>query len=144
MGRASWFATLAALVALGATVIAPSTAGAEEPDAGTEEQTAGAEEAGEKQGEGNPLQTLDRAVDRTPHRGLIIDALSAGPYTYLLVQRSGEEPEERWVVTMRDGLEPGMLVRVAPIGRRRGFESARLHRQFDELWFAAVRAVEPD
>jgi uncharacterized OB-fold protein len=87
----------------------------------------------------NPLASLDRAVDKTPRQGAVVEVVPAGPYRYALVDFDGTE---RWVVSLRQSFDAGDRVRVVPSGLARDFESARTGMVFDELLFAAVKRVD--
>jgi len=91
----------------------------------------------------NPMETLDRSVDRTAKDGYIAEMVAAGPYTYARVGLGqGDDYEERWVVAMRGGLEEGDVVRVTPMGVRRDYTSKRTGLAFEELWFATVKLID--
>ena len=69
--------------------------------------------------------------------GRVDERLEAGSYAYLRVARDGAS--DAWVVAVRPRARVGDRVRVNAVGRAQRFESKRLARRFDELWFAAVR-----
>jgi hypothetical protein len=72
--------------------------------------------------------------------GRVVERLDAGPYAYLRVARDGAG--DAWVVSMVGKPHPGDRVHVDAVGRADHFDSARLGRRFDDLWFAAVRTSD--
>lgn len=72
--------------------------------------------------------------------GRVVERLDAGPYAYLRVARDGAG--DAWVVSMRGTVRAGDRVHVDAVGRVERFDSARLGRSFDDLWFAAVRTSD--
>jgi len=74
---------------------------------------------------------------------VVLERVPAGSYLYLRVAAQGRE---RWAATLASFEPRGTsLVRLTVFGRAHHFHSARLDRDFDELWFAGVspRAVPP-
>ncbi len=88
-----------------------------------------------------PLGPLQRyalpASERVAFAATVLERLDAGAYGYLRVAR--EDGAQAWVVTMRPSVDAGARVRVTAYGRARDFDSKRLKRRFDELYFASVR-----
>ncbi len=89
----------------------------------------------------NPFATfaLPKA-ERLSFEGRVVDRLDAGSYVYLEVERSSGE--RSWTVTLSssDGAKRGVeAVRVVAVGYASDFESKRLGRTFDGLYFAVVR-----
>jgi hypothetical protein len=91
---------------------------------------------------GNPLvrAALSAAEEFTVEAD-VIEQLPAGGYLYLRVV---EHRREHWVATLASTAPKGARrVRLQVFGRARDFHSARLGRDFAELWFAAAQpAVE--
>jgi hypothetical protein len=86
-----------------------------------------------------PLQqyALPQA-ERLSFDAKVVERLDAGSYGYLRVARDdGAAPV--WIATLRPSVEVGARVRVTTFGRARDFDSRRLKRRFDDLYFAAVR-----
>lgn len=72
--------------------------------------------------------------------GEVAEVLEAGNYTYFaLVDQGGVR---RWVVTPGGQYRGATRLRVRSFGRRHGFESERLRRRFDDLYFVSV--LEPE
>jgi hypothetical protein len=113
-----------------APIAAPSTA----PQAAAEVSSRPAES-----GALGPLQRYALpASERTSFDATVIERVDAGSYGYLRVQRDGNAAPT-WVVTMRPSVGVGTRVHVTAFGRARNFDSKRLGRRFDDLYFAAVR-----
>lgn len=74
--------------------------------------------------------------DQPIWRGVVVDRLAAGSYTYL---RIDVDAHERWVAVVGSGHGVGDRVVVESMGVHRDFHSRRLGRAFDELHFASVR-----
>jgi hypothetical protein len=71
----------------------------------------------------------------------VLERRAAGSYVYLRVAADGRE---RWAATVASLVPPNAeQVRLTVLGRARNFHSARLDRDFAELWFVAVRDVSP-
>jgi len=85
-----------------------------------------------------PPATQAPAAGDERFTGRVLERLPAGPYTYLQV---ATEAGARWVVTM--GAAPEGLVEVRNMGIRKQFHARRLGRDFDELVFGIVAAVDP-
>lgn len=85
-----------------------------------------------------PPATQAPAAGDERFTGRVLERLPAGPYTYLQVATEGGT---RWVVTM--GAAPEGLVEVRNMGIRKQFHARRLGRDFDELVFGIVAAVDP-
>ena len=84
---------------------------------------------------GSPLQGLAPAHEREWH-GVVEERLVAGSYSYLAVR---DAAALRWVAVMGPGEPPGRTVVVHAMGMRTDFHSARLDRDFAELFFATVQ-----
>ena len=82
------------------------------------------------------------AGERVLFDGHVVERLDAGSYVYLAVDKS---PTERvWVVTLASskGAAPGVAnVHVVAMGHATHFDSKRLGRSFDDLYFAVVRST---
>ena len=91
--------------------------------------------------EGNPLAIYGLpAADRIRFAGRVVERLVAGSYTYLEIERAAGD--RAWVVTLTtsEGAALGIDdVNVVAVGHARNFESKRLRRRFDDLYFAVVR-----
>ncbi|HEU4408460.1 MAG TPA: hypothetical protein VFS43_24570 [Polyangiaceae bacterium] len=103
---------------------------------------AAAPEAPARPAEGGALGPLQRyalpAAERTSFDGVVLERLDAGSYGYLRVRRDGDAAPT-WVVTMLPSVGVGARVHVKAYGRARDFDSRRLGRRFDDLYFATVR-----
>lgn len=91
---------------------------------------------------GNPLAraALSAAEELTVDAD-VVESVPAGSYLYLRVV---EHRREHWVATLASTAPKGVSrVRVQVFGRAKGFHSARLGRDFEELWFAAVQPAVP-
>jgi hypothetical protein len=99
-------------------------------------------EAPPRPAEGGALGPLQRyalpASERTSFDAIVIERLDAGSYGYLRVRREGDAAPT-WVVTLRPSVEAGARVHVIAFGRARDFDSKRLGRRFDDLYFGTVR-----
>jgi hypothetical protein len=92
---------------------------------------------------GNPLTSAAlSAADEFTVDGEVIERLPAGSYVYLRVVANGEA---HWVAALTS-LTPKNVTRarVHVFGRANDFHSARLGRDFAELWFAAVQPAVPE
>ncbi|WP_146157538.1 TOBE domain-containing protein [Enhygromyxa salina] len=87
----------------------------------------------EKTASGPPLG-LEPAATATLE-GEVAEVLSAGSYTYFQLRT---DAQDRWIVIMGAGPEPGARVRVSVMGERAGFYSPRLDRHFASLSFATI------
>lgn len=80
------------------------------------------------------------ATERLRFEGRVIERVQAGSYTYLLVERAGGA--RSWVVTLASssGAQSRVSrVQVLAMGYAAHFDSKRLARTFDGLYFAVVR-----
>jgi hypothetical protein len=78
------------------------------------------------------------AGERLSFDAVVLERLDAGSYGYLRVARDdGSAPT--WIATLRPSVEVGAHVHVTAFGHTRDFDSRRLKRRFDDLYFAAVR-----
>jgi hypothetical protein len=78
------------------------------------------------------------AGERLSFDAVVVERLDAGSYGYLRVTRDdGSAPA--WIATLRPSVEVGARVHVTAFGHTRDFDSPRLKRRFDDLYFAAVR-----
>jgi hypothetical protein len=82
----------------------------------------------------NPLAAI--TPEKQTITGRIEERLVAGSYVYLAVR--GRDDALRWAVVMGDAPVEGADVVLTSMGRRPGFRSARLGREFDELHFALL------
>jgi hypothetical protein len=91
---------------------------------------------------GGPLASLGpESRDRRTIAGRPVERLRAGSYTYLRVE--DDQGQRRWVVTLGRVPEGAARVEARTLARASDFQSKRLRRRFDELFFATVRAVAP-
>ncbi|MET0285899.1 MAG: hypothetical protein ABW352_15565 [Polyangiales bacterium] len=89
----------------------------------------------------NPLASLVRsAVDEPPLYGRVEQRISAGGYTYLGLRTAREGL--RWTVTMGRGEREGTEVSVRSLGFSPSFYSKRLQREFPNLVFGIVDALD--
>jgi hypothetical protein len=89
----------------------------------------------------NPLASLVRsALDEPPLYGRVEQRISAGSYSYLALRTS--EGAQRWTVTMGRGQPVGANVSVRSIGYSPRFYSKRLRREFPNLVFGIVSALD--
>lgn len=106
------------------------------------EPAPGASPAAAASAEGGALGPLQRyalpAAERASFDATVVERIDAGSYGYLRVLRDGAAAPA-WVVTMRPSVDVGARVRVTTFGHARDFDSRRLGRRFDDLYFAAVR-----
>jgi hypothetical protein len=106
------------------------------------EPSPGASPSAAASAEGGALGPLPRyalpAAERGSFDATVVERIDAGSYGYLRVQRDGSAAPA-WVVTMRPSVDVGARVRVTTFGHARDFDSRRLGRRFDDLYFAAVR-----
>jgi hypothetical protein len=73
--------------------------------------------------------------------GVARDRLDAGSYLYFEVE--ADDGATRWVATLRTSeARVGERVRVSTYATREGFESRRLARRFERLWFGRVAPVD--
>lgn len=80
------------------------------------------------------------ASERLRFEGRVIERVQASSYTYLLVERAGGA--RSWVVTLASSVgaqSQVSRVRVLAMGYAAHFNSKRLARTFDGLYFAVVR-----
>jgi hypothetical protein len=95
----------------------------------------------EAPGDTNPLASLVRsAVDEPPLYGRVEQRISAGSYTYLGLRTVRDEL--RWTVTMGRGESEGTEVSVRKLGFSPRFFSKRLQREFPDLVFGIVDALD--
>ena len=91
---------------------------------------------------GNPLaRAALSAAEEFTVEAEVIESVPAGGYLYLRIVEGGRA---HWVATLAS-LTPKDLkhARVQVFGRAKNFHSARLGRDFEELWFAAVQPAVP-
>jgi hypothetical protein len=112
------------------------------PPAAPSIATRAAAEASARPARDGALGPLQRyalpASERTSFDATVVERVDAGSYGYLRVRRDGDAAPT-WVVTMRPSVAVGARVHVTAFGRARDFDSKRLGRRFDDLYFAAVR-----
>ena len=89
----------------------------------------------------SPLSTFALpASEAMRFEGRVVARLEAGSYVYLQVERAGGD--RVWVVTLgsSDGARRDVrAARIVAVGYAPHFESKRLGRSFDGLYFAVVR-----
>lgn len=68
--------------------------------------------------------------------GTAREVVHVSGYTYVAVDVG--EGRIRWAVCLAREIEEGARVRVRAFGKKSAFESKKLGRTFDELWFAIV------
>ncbi len=85
---------------------------------------------------GNPI--VRYATAQFTERGDVLERLDAGSYRYLRLKTGGREV---WVATLAATAPTADQLEVVVFARAHDFHSARLHRSFSELWFAAARAA---
>jgi hypothetical protein len=91
---------------------------------------------------GGPLANLGpEARERRTLQGRPVERLRAGSYTYVRVV--DDQGVGRWVVTLGRVPAEALRVEARTMARTTNFESKRLQRRFDELFFGTVRAVAP-
>jgi hypothetical protein len=73
--------------------------------------------------------------------GEAVEVLSAGRYRY--VKLACDDGHTRWIATDRQGLKAGQRASAQVYAARDGFESRRLGRRFERLYFGAVKAQPP-
>jgi hypothetical protein len=73
--------------------------------------------------------------------GTVDERLAAGPYVYLRLRES--DGSEAWLVSLKATTPKQDHVRALVLGQAHHFHSARLQRDFEPLFFAAVRGQPP-
>jgi hypothetical protein len=66
------------------------------------------------------------------------EVLRVSGYTYVAVDTGAGV---RWAVSLQKDIDEGAHVRVRAFGKKEAFESKKLGRTFDELWFAIITPV---
>jgi opacity protein-like surface antigen len=89
-----------------------------------------------KQGGGFPFH-IDRVVESFD--GTVDEVIAVSAYTYFRVDVAGEK---RWVVSLKKPFTAGQRVHVTSFGRQKDFASPKLHRTFNELYFAVVTQAQ--
>lgn len=74
-------------------------------------------------------------------RGRVAERLDAGRYGYLRIAVSGSP--DRWLVAVKPKARAGDEVVARGVALARDFESRRLGRTFEELYFGSVQAAVP-
>lgn len=74
-------------------------------------------------------------------RGRVIERLDAGRYGYLRVAESGRP--DVWLVVVSPRVRAGDTVIAEAYAKARDFESRRLQRTFEELYFGTAKLVAP-
>jgi len=69
-------------------------------------------------------------------RGRVVERLDAGRYGYLRIAEGGSPGV--WLVAVKPKARVGDAVVGKGVARARDFESRRLHRTFEELYFGSV------
>jgi len=85
---------------------------------------------------GSPLANSDFELRRESFSGKVENVLAAGSYTYFSLRLPDDR--ERWVVELSSSHRSASWVSVSSYGLRRNFDSPRLSRRFDELYFVSV------
>ncbi|NUP04785.1 MAG: hypothetical protein HOW73_01860 [Polyangiaceae bacterium] len=127
-----WFwAVLAVSLAISAVVVDGGRRWLQPPPAPGEEQEA----------QGNPLASYALpASERMRFTGRVLQRIDTGSYAYLEIEREGGV--RAWVVTLastQGAIGVQSEVRVIAVGYAPHFDSKRLERSFDGLYFAVVR-----
>lgn len=93
---------------------------------------------------GSPVSPVSSAAGTMPFSierltesfaGTVREVLNVSGYTYVAVDTG---TETRWVVVLAKHIDEGAHVRVRAFGKKDAFESKKLGRTFDELWFALI------
>lgn len=79
---------------------------------------------------------IERLTDS--FEGAAQEVLQVSGYTYVAVDTGAGV---RWAVSLHKEIDEGAHVRVIAFGKKQAFESKKLGRTFDELWFAIVTLV---
>jgi hypothetical protein len=66
------------------------------------------------------------------------EVLQVSGYTYVAVDSGSPGAGVRWAVSLAKDIDEGAHVRVRAFGKKEAFESKKLGRTFDELWFALI------
>ncbi|WP_394836547.1 hypothetical protein LVJ94_06525 [Pendulispora rubella] len=85
---------------------------------------------------GSPLANSDFEFRREAFSGRVENVLDAGSYTYFSLRMPDDR--ERWVVELSRSHRSASWMSVSSYGVRRNFDSPRLNRRFDELYFVSV------
>jgi len=70
--------------------------------------------------------------------GRVLERVRAGSYLYLRIDAAGQQ---HWAATLASLAPDGNDVHLTVVGRSPHFHSARLNREFEDLWFAAVNTT---
>ena len=73
-------------------------------------------------------------------RGRVTERLEAGRYVYLRIAEEGGP--ERWIVSIRPKAAQGDLVVARAAAHARDFESRRLRRTFEDLYFGSIEPAK--
>jgi type IV secretory pathway VirB2 component (pilin) len=80
---------------------------------------------------------IDRIVESFD--GTVDEAIAVSGYTYFHVDvAGGSDHEQRWVASLKKPFVAGQRVHVTSFGRQQEFASPKLHRTFNDLYFAVV------
>jgi hypothetical protein len=73
--------------------------------------------------------------------GVARTRIEAGSYLYFEIETASQS--RRWVATLKTSdAAVGSHVRVSTYAMREGFESRRLGRRFEQLWFGRVKPID--
>jgi hypothetical protein len=88
----------------------------------------------------SPRQGMPFAIDRLTESfsGTAQEVLRVSGYTYVAVDTGSGV---RWAVSLQRDIDEGARVSVRAFGKKHAFESKKLGRTFDELWFAIITPV---
>jgi hypothetical protein len=84
--------------------------------------------------------TMPFSIERLTEsfEGSASEVLRVSGYTYVAVDTGAGT---RWAVSLAKDIDEGARVRVRAFGKKEAFESKKLGRTFDELWFAIITQV---
>ena len=83
---------------------------------------------------------LDQASDALPLSGTVLEAQDSNNYTYLLIERDGEQ---QWLAAPRLRVVPGNRLRYAPGRTIANFHSKKLRRTYPSVTFVPRAEVRP-
>jgi hypothetical protein len=91
---------------------------------------------------GSPLVGAEAPSDQArDFEGIARERLDVGSYLYFEIE--ADDGARRWVATLATSeARIGERVRVSTYATREGFESKRLARRFERLWFGRVSPLE--
>lgn len=75
--------------------------------------------------------------------GVVADVVFVDGYVYAAVDVApSAETERRWIVSLKKPIAVGDRVSVNAFGKKDGFHSKKLDREFASLWFVVVTVTE--